>query len=47
MKLATDIQNIERDKRLKRFLELKEIASSLHQKRNMRKEKLNANPKPP
>ena len=47
MKLAVDRQKIERDKRLKRRLELREIASPLHQKRNMKKFKLITHPKAP
>lgn len=39
MKLETNIQKIKRGKKLKRHQELREIASPLHPKRNMRKEK--------
>lgn len=42
MNLVDAIQKIERDKRLKKCQELREIASPLHHKRNMRKEKLTA-----
>lgn len=45
MKLAADIQKIERDKRLKRRQEIRELPIPLHQKRNMRKERLTTHPK--
>ena len=45
MKFTPGIQNIEREKWLKRCKELKEIASPLNQTRNMRKERSTRNPK--
>lgn len=45
MKFALDIQKIEREKRIKRCQDMKEIASPLNHKINKRKERLILNPK--
>ena len=47
MNLASDIQKIERDKRLEWCQELREIAIPWHQKRNMNKVKPTEHPKDP
>ena len=47
MKLVADIHKIEQHKRLKRHQELREIVIPLHQKINMRKERLTTFPKSP
>lgn len=47
MKLATDIQMIKRDKRLKLFQEIRKIVIPLPQKRNMKKFKSIGQPKHP